>query len=258
MLNRHLVRSAAAAAVLFGAVPASAADHVVNGGFETLTNGPNLGSNLTAATGWAVTSPGGSYSGQGYSIFFGPGAADTTGATDNNPFNVGIWGPGNGENNGFTSSPSGGNFFASDSDPIYASKISQTLTGLTIGQTYRVKFDWAGSQLYCLVCGPGQFMGATSHSFVVDFGTQSQSTATVYIPSHGFSGWMSETFKFTALNTSEVLSFLSVGGPQGLPPMALLDGVSVTVPEPGTWALMLAGFGLTGFAMRRRVPVGAA
>ncbi len=33
-----------------------------------------------------------------------------------------------------------------------------------------------------------------------------------------------------------------------------LDNVSVTaVPEPGTWALMLAGFGMVGFAARRRV-----
>lgn len=33
----------------------------------------------------------------------------------------------------------------------------------------------------------------------------------------------------------------------------VLDSVSVSlVPEPSTWALLLAGFGLTGFAMRRR------
>ena len=235
------------------ASPGLASNLVTNGGFEQLSNGPNLGSNLTTATDWIVSSPGGTYSGQGYSIFFAAGAADNGGATDNNPINVGIWGPGKSEANGFTgSSPTGGNFFASDSDPAYASKISQTLTGLIVGHSYTVKFDWAGSQLYCLPCGPGQFMGATDHSFVVGFGAQTQSTDVVHIASHGFSGWMSETMYFTAQNTSEVLSFLSTSGPSGLPPMALLDGVTVAVPEPATWAFMLAGFAAVGISARRR------
>ncbi|MFY9970610.1 MAG: PEPxxWA-CTERM sorting domain-containing protein [Roseiarcus sp.] len=38
-----------------------------------------------------------------------------------------------------------------------------------------------------------------------------------------------------------------------MPPFALLDGVSITVPEPSTWAMMLAGFtGLGHAAYRRR------
>lgn len=32
----------------------------------------------------------------------------------------------------------------------------------------------------------------------------------------------------------------------------LRDGETTVVPEPGTWAMMLLGFGATGFAMRRR------
>jgi hypothetical protein len=69
-----------------------------------------------------------------------------------------------------------------------------------------------------------------------------------------------ETFDFTANATSEALSFLAVGSPAAnLPPFALLDGVSLTaVPEPSTWAMMLAGFGGLGFAAfrrRRRTPV---
>lgn len=107
------------------ASPGLASNPVTNGGFEQLSKGPNLGSNLTTATDWIVSSPGGTYSGQGYSIFFAAGAADNGGATDNNPINVGIWGPGKSEANGFTgSSPTGGNFFASDSDPAYASNLA--------------------------------------------------------------------------------------------------------------------------------------
>jgi hypothetical protein len=34
--------------------------------------------------------------------------------------------------------------------------------------------------------------------------------------------------------------------------MALLDNVSLTVPEPATWAMMLVGFGAAGAGLRRR------
>jgi hypothetical protein len=65
---------------------------------------------------------------------------------------------------------------------------------------------------------------------------------------------------FTADAVTETLNFLSIGTPTGLPPMALLDGVSVTaVPEPAAWAMMLLGFGGIGAAVRyRRRPLIAA
>jgi hypothetical protein len=31
-----------------------------------------------------------------------------------------------------------------------------------------------------------------------------------------------------------------------------LDNVSAAVPEPATWAMLIAGFGLVGGALRRR------
>ncbi|QYE36774.1 PEPxxWA-CTERM sorting domain-containing protein [Polymorphobacter megasporae] len=66
---------------------------------------------------------------------------------------------------------------------------------------------------------------------------------------------MHESFTFHAKSTSQVLSFLSNGTPVGLPPIAVLDGVSVAaVPEPAMWGLMLVGFGLVGTAVRRRRP----
>ena len=36
------------------------------------------------------------------------------------------------------------------------------------------------------------------------------------------------------------------------------DGLRGSVPEPATWAMMIAGFGMTGFAMRRRPTLRAA
>ena len=80
-------------------------------------------------------------------------------------------------------------------------------------------------------------------------------------PSHGFTGWMSDTMSFVAQGSTETLSFLAYGN-LPVPPFALLDGVTFTqetgggltpgVPEPSTWALMILGFGGLGFAGYRR------
>jgi hypothetical protein len=70
---------------------------------------------------------------------------------------------------------------------------------------------------------------------------------------HGAVGWMSQTLTYTATATSELLSFIAVGTPNGEPPFALLDGVSVTAdaPEPATSALI--GFGLLSIPVVRRL-----
>ena len=64
---------------------------------------------------------------------------------------------------------------------------------------------------------------------------------------------------FTADSTTDVLSFLANGTPSGVPPFALLDGVSMnavtSVPEPASAAMLLTGLvGLAGFVRRRRKP----
>ncbi len=255
MSMKTLFTSIALVGLIGTGTAASAVDFVTNGGFEMLTNGPNLGNAYTDAVGWTTSSPSGNYGGKGYGIFFGVG--DGTGSPtvqDNNgPGSppASLWGPNYGSANGFTGiSPTGGNFWASDADPDYNVAISQTLTGLTIGTTYHVGFDWAGAQL--ILPSYGLFNGPTTEAFTVSFDGQTKSTAIVSIGSHGFSGWMHENFSFTATSTTAVLSFLSGSGPQGLPPQALLDGVTVTIPEPATGAMMIAGFGLVGFAARRR------
>jgi PEP-CTERM motif len=46
------------------------------------------------------------------------------------------------------------------------------------------------------------------------------------------------------------------GAPGGMPGLAFL-GVAGAVPEPATWSMMIAGFGLAGFAVRRSKRVAA-
>jgi hypothetical protein len=223
----------------FGA--AHATNLVTNGDFETTTSGGGqLGFN-TDATGWSV--PGDS----SYTFLFTPGTASYTGQTGQYG-NLDLWGPGNGSANGLTGSPTGGNFIAQDS-AFQQGAISQNISGLTSGQKYTVSFWWAGAQQYT-------FSGPTYDNWTVSLGSQSQTTATVTLPSHGFSPWQKESFTFTADNTTDLLSFYAAGGPPGVPPFALLDGVSLTaVPEASTWFMMLAGFaglGLVGYRRREK------
>ena len=77
------------------------------------------------------------------------------------------------------------------------------------------------------------------------------------IPSHGFSGWMYQSFSYTATSSSEVLSFFANGSPP-VPPFALLDGVTLnansSIPEPGTITLMATGLmGVIGAVRRYRL-----
>jgi hypothetical protein len=220
--------AAVAILVLTISAPVVAANLVVNGDFESNGGNGQMGFNTTV-TGWSINNP-------SYTFVFAPGTADTTGATSQYGF-FGLWGPGNGSNNGLpATSPAGGYYIAQDSD-FQNSAIYQTINGLTPGQSYTVSFWWAAAQQY-------QFDGPNQSQWQVSLGSQTQSTAFANIGDHGFSGWMAQSFTYTATNSSELLSFFANGSP-AVPPFALLDGVTLnansSVPEPGTITLMASG-----------------
>jgi hypothetical protein len=227
---------------------AGAANLVQNGSFETVTGGVGgqLDYNGFAATDWATT---------GYNFLMQSGSADTTGEPGIDGF-VAFWGPNDGAANGLpATSPDGGNFVALDSylapgGGIAVAALTQTINGLTPGQTYALSFYWAGAQEY-------NYGGATTDQLLVSLGTQTDDTAIVSLASHGFSGWAQTTLDYTASSTSEVLSFLATGTPPvSDPPFVFLDGVSLTttssVPDTASTA-MLFGCAATvlGFAARR-------
>jgi len=249
MLNKQLSRKLAILAVSALSVSsfASAAKAVnfVNGDFNSTTGTVpgELGFNASV-TGWTP---------EGFNIVYTPSTVDTTGAVTHYPGTVSLWGPRNGSNNGLTpTSPAGGNFLAIDGTSAAGTvgpgpgSVSQTLSGLTVGQDYAVSFWWAAGQQY-------GFTGDTTNQVIVSLGGQSQSTNVVSLPSEGFHPWEKQTFVFKADSSTAVLKFLANGTPDGLPPWALLDGVTVnSVPEAPVYIGGLVALGL-GSVLRSKM-----
>lgn len=143
------------------------------------------------------------------------------------------------------SSPDGGNFLALDGS-FETGPMSQQLSGLTIGNKYDLSFYWAAAQQtgYPAINGLTEFLQ-------VSLGGQKINTSTVTFPQYNFVNWAKVTMTFTADAVNPVLSFLSVGTPDGLPPFALLDGVSMeAVPEPS--AALIGTLGVLALLRRRR------
>ena len=208
---------------------------ITNGNFETGDYG-QIGWNGHQLAGWSTT---------GYNFLFNASNDDSTGTTGSYGA-VKLWGPANGAANGLGASPLGGNYVASDG-AFGVAPLSQTVNGLVAGQKYNLSFYWGGAQQY-------GYDGTTTEQWKVGFGNDSYATAIATNSSHGFTGWMQENVSFTATSTSQVLSFLAVGTPNGVPPFSLLDGVSLTadVPEPGSMVLFGLSAGILALVSRRR------
>ena len=235
-------------------------EFVVNGGFEQATRDSGQIGTVTLVTGWNSTLKGdlSKLSADRYAFLGDAQEFTTTGVLGRKGGQLILWGPGKGADNGFASSSNGGNFIAADG-AWYQGAISQLVTGLIVGQTYSVSFEWAAAQQYGFDGAPtaGWSYGVTSDPTKAKKGTYG-ATPIVTVPEHGFINWTSETFDFVADSTSSYLYFIAEGAPTGQPPFSLLDNVSLTgpqvaaVPEPGTWAMMIIGFGAVGGVMRRQ------
>lgn len=244
-----IVSAVSLASAPVGATIDPAHQFVTNGGFEQLTNGYGQVGYNTNLVGWTSIP---SSEGQNYSFVFNATNAQS-GGSPGQYGNLTLWGPANGSNNGLTASPTGGNFYAADG-AYQQGIIYQQINDLIIGQSYSLSFNWAGAQ-------QTGFDGATTEKWYYGLYDQFQNqTATLNNVNHGFTGWQTQTYNFVATKTSDTLYFMAQGTPSGQPPFSLLDSVSLTgpygtvsaAPDPATWMLMLGGFGLVGFGLRRR------
>jgi hypothetical protein len=147
------------------------------------------------------------------------------------------------------SSPDGGNFVVSDGD-YHNSAIQQTITGLTLGNSYDLTFYEALDQDTETQTNPGPVQGQWQVTFGSDVQTGPTMFANGITPT--FSPWAQQTMTFTASSTTEVLSFLSIG--TGEPPMLMLDGISLvdSAPEPASIWLGGCGVALLAWQFKRR------
>jgi hypothetical protein len=242
----HLKSIVAVFALIVAASPmAGAVDLITNGGFENGTVG-QIGVDGSLA-GWVSAAiPSGGFplnfnldltlAQSGFSATFGMPPTTVTKT---------LAGPNNGYGNGLSQSPDGGNFFGAQVGS-FVGPFSQTVSGLTIGNQYEVSLYWAAASL----------TGATQSiiaGWSIDFGGSQVTTGTKTIAAEGFDGWNSFNYTFTAANSSQALTFTSIGNAAN--GFVLLDGVrmsEVAVPEPSTYALAAIATAVMGVLARRR------
>lgn len=130
--------------------------------------------------------------------------------------------------------------------------IYQQLTGLVAGTTYHIEFSLSGNPngapfpkvLEVGVAPTVDANGGTTRDYSFTSTTNTVSNMQ----------WQTEHFTFTASQPTAYLYFQNQGSNPLSPYGAALSNVkfSAAVPETGTWAMMIIGFGLIGMAMRRR------
>lgn len=213
---------------------AQATNLIQNANFELLVNNPTLtasgkGGKASNLQFWTCGGPNGCA--LAYVLF-----SNTNGSAWNR--DIGMYGP-------VPDSPLGGNFVAIDGDTKYLASISQSISGLTVGRSYTLSFYMAAAQQKGLT-------GATTEWWDVSFGSQTTRSTVLTNPSRGVQPWRLQTMTFHASAVTQTLSFLAGGTPNGLPPISLLDGLSlVENPEPGTMLMLAGGLGAL-FALRKK------
>jgi hypothetical protein len=142
--------------------------------------------------------------------------------------------------------PAAGNVVAIDGDPNYTGSISQTITGLKVGDSYVLTFQQAAAQQNGLT-------GTTTEQWQVTFGTHTDTSTLMHDAQQSVVGWNNQSMFFIATAASEVLTFLALGTPEHEPPVVLLADVSLTeIPEPTDVTLLATG--MLGLLLLRRRP----
>jgi hypothetical protein len=135
---------------------------------------------------------------------------------------------------GFAATPDGNQTAFVQSYNGVGGAISISLFGLTPGKEYFVSFAAAGRPGY----------GVNPFTLIAP------GSSTPFSISN--TAWGNYQTSFVANGTSGTLIFAgsNIAGDSAF----ALDRIAVAIPEPATWAMMLLGFGMIGFAIRRQKP----
>lgn len=211
-----LTSAVAAAVFAAGSAHAATANLVQNGSFEAnqISNSPGW-EQVASVTGW------------------------TSSVSGNDAFEL-QRGASQGGQGGFISAAADGSqYLELNTDQFTA--VSQYIATSTVG-SYTLSFSYAGR--------PDTPSGAQS-SMQVFWGGRLVDTVTAV---NGV--WTTDTLTLSSSSPVTGLTFKSIGPTSAISFGSYLDKVSVTsvaaaVPEPGTYAMLLAGLGLVGFTARR-------
>lgn len=153
-------------------------------------------------------------------------------------------------------SPAWGNYFAAfNSGNMPADGTLYQAIATTAGKAYSLTFDY-GVNYYDR--GDGS-LGQSIMASVLDSTTQNVlATTSVFSNSVAL---VTSTLNFVATSNSSIIKFTddpsnnSYNVDGGIDYVSVTDAVTAAVPEPTTWAMMFAGLGVIGLAMRRRTKV---
>lgn len=133
--------------------------------------------------------------------------------------------------------------------------LSQTISGLNVGDSYTVSFDLGGEN----------FTSSGTEQVMVSMLSGSSTGSHTYDAPHStgngtgnnlWNNWSLFTYSFSASATSATIKFMNVGGTgndTGIDNVSIADTTPGSVPEPGSLVLLCAGAGsLTLLRYRNR------
>lgn len=119
----------------------------------------------------------------------------------------------------------------------------QSFPGLTTGNFTLTGLNLVANQSYTLTFA-NVVRNGNAFSFDISQGGASIANVTAD------SAFTTRTVTFVSNGNALTFASANIGGPDA---SAAIDDIAVSaVPEAATWAMMLAGFGMIGFALRRR------